>query len=149
MEKMETGREQQVWKRVFSPPVQAPREDLRMLQLTALELAAVYRNLAGVLSGKKKELARQLYEGELDNATCLKGMCIISGAGEHQLKLPDPPKEPVRRHLAKSYHRTRRIMEEYTARSLDGEFGTVFQKMAQREGEHCVLISQLLGLAEQ
>ena len=39
-------------------------------------------------------------------------------------------------------------MAEYTARSADPEYGAVYQKMAQREGEHCCLIAQILGNLE-
>jgi hypothetical protein len=36
-------------------------------------------------------------------------------------------------------------MTEYLARSADGEFGVVFEKLAKREGDHCILIARLLG----
>lgn len=145
MENREPNMEQQVWQRVLARTEEPARDDLRGLLLAAMELAGVYRYLAGMMTGKARERLKGLYEGEMANAACLKGIGILSGRGEEALKIWNPPGEPVKKALEKCYHRSRRAMTEYMARSAEAEFGTVFRKMADREGEHCAVIAELLG----
>lgn len=146
MEKMDRNTEQQVWQRVFAQsPAQPGREDLRMLMLSAMELAAGYRLLTGVLTGSARERAMRLWEDEQSNIACLKGMQRLSGGAEGKPKTLSAPSEPARKVLEKSYHGTRRALTEYTARLADPEFGSVFQKMADREREHCAILMELLG----
>lgn len=146
MENMNRNTEQQVWQRVFAQlQAQPGQEDLRMLALSAMELAAGHRLLTGLLTGSAREQAVRLWEEELANIACLKGMQRLSGGAEVTGRMPNAPKEPARRLLEKSYHRTRRAVTEYTARLADPEFGAVFQKMADREREHCAVIAELLG----
>ena len=88
---------------------------------------------------------QRLYAGEKANASALVGIGVLSRQGGEALKLWQPGKEDVKTQLQRCYHRTRRCMTEYLARSADGEFGVVFDRLAKREGEHCVMISELLG----
>ena len=145
MEHFDSNVEQQVWQRVLAQPAQPQRGDLRSLQLAAMELAAAYRHLANTLTGRGRENTKRLYEGETANIACLRGMRILSGVAGEKAKAMNVPKESVEKMLEKCYHKTRRVMAEYMARSVDGEFGEVFRKMAQREGEHCAIIAELLG----
>lgn len=135
--------EQQVWQRVLQQ--QNPREPMRELILSSGELAAVYRQLAGTLAGRPRELAKQLYEGETATLAALKGLNTLSGREAEVLKLWQPGKEPAGKLLEKAYHRTRCCMVDYAARTAEPEFGVVFQKLADRAALHCVLIAQLLG----
>ncbi len=137
--------EQKVWQRVRSAAEEPPGNDLRQLQREAMELAAVYRGLMPQLSGRQQEQARQLYLGEKANARMLAGIGLLSRQQGEALKLWQPGKESTVRVLERCYHRTRRCMVEYLARSADGEYGAVFRFMADREGEHCVYIAELLG----
>ena len=145
MDKQDWNMEQRVWERVRSSREESPQNDLRQLQREALELAAVYRNLAAQLSGNPQALAKQLQAGEKDNAAALAGIGMLSRRHEEHLKPWQPGKEDPKRLLERCYHRTRRCMTEYLSRSAEGEFGMVFEKLARREGEHCALIAQLLG----
>lgn len=145
MDKQDLNMEQQVWQRVRSNREEAPRNDLRQLQREAMELAALYRNLYSRLTGKQQEQMKQLYQGERDNAAALAGIGILTRQQGETLKLWNPGKEEPKKALEKCYHRTRRCLTEYMARSAEGEFGVVFQKMAEREQTHCALIAQLLG----
>lgn len=145
MQKQEPGWEQEVWQRVFAQPERSDHSGLRQLLLTGMELAGMYRQLTETLTGKPRELAKRLYQGELANVACLKGVWFLSDCREEIPQPASPAREPVKRILLSSYHRSRRSMAEYTARSLDAQYGEVFRKMAQREGEHCALIAQLLG----
>ena len=136
---------QQVWQRVRAAGEEVPKNDLRQLQREAMELAAIYRGLMPQLAGRQQEQVRQLYLGEKANGAALAGIGILSHQSEEQLKLWQPGKEPVKKLLEKCYHRARRCMTEYMARAADSEYGVVFQKMADREGQLCTLIAELLG----
>lgn len=137
--------EQQVWQRVRAAAEELPRNDLRQLQREAMELAAVYRGLMPQLSGRQQELIRRLYLGEKANAQMLAGIGILSRQQGEALKLWQPGKEAAVKVLQRCYHRTRRCMAEYMARSADGEYGEVFRILADREGENCAVIAELLG----
>ena len=147
MDKHDQKMEQQVWQRVRScAEEEKPNNDLRQMQREALELAALYRGLSGQLTGKAREQVLTLYRGEKDNASALAGIRILSRQSGETLKLWQPGKELPQRVLERCYHRTRRCVTEYMARSADGEYGTIFRKLAQREEDHCVLIAELLGI---
>ena len=137
--------EQQVWQRVLAGREEAPKNDLRQLRRDAMELAAVYRNLSTRLTGTNQEMVKRLYAGERANGAALSGIGRLSRKDEEALKLWQPGNEEPRKALEKCYHRTRRCMTEYLARSADGEFGVVFERLAKREGEHCCLIAELIG----
>lgn len=139
------NQEQQIWQRVFAGPEEGPREDLRGLQMEAMELAAVYRALSAGLTGWQRERTRQLSQGEAANAASLGGMQRLSRLPGDAPKGAQPLREPAERTLEKCYHRTRRCMTEYMARSAQPEFGEVFRKLADREGQHCLWITELLG----
>ena len=146
MDMMDPNTQRQVWDRVFSQPGEQPRNDLRPMLMAAMELAAAYRYLLGTLTGKQRERLRGLYEGELANIAALRGISILAGQGEEVLKLWSPAKEPGRKLLETCYHRTRRCMTDYMSRSAEPEFGMVFRKLSDREGEHCAALAEILGM---
>ena len=137
--------EQQVWQRVRGANEPSPGNDLRQMQREAMELAAAYRALVAQFTGRQQEQTRQLYLGEKSNAQMLSGIAMLSRQQGEALKLWQPGKEPAGKLLERCYHRTRRCMTEYLARSADAEYGAVFRIMADREGEHCARIAELLG----
>ena len=145
MDKQDWTAEQQVWQRVRSAREEAPKNDLRQLQREAMELAGVYRGLVSRFTGKQQALARLLYRGEQANASALAGIGVLSRQGGEQLKVWQPEKEAAQKLLERCYHRSRRCMTEYLARSAEGELGVVFDRLAKREAEHCALIAELLG----
>ena len=134
-----------MWQRVKACREDAPQNDLRQLQREAMELAAIYRSLLSQLTGRKRELIAKLYAGEKANGAALAGIGILSRQPGEQVKLWQPGKEEPRKQLERCYHRARRCMTEYMARSADGEFGLVFEKLAKREGEHCGILTELIG----
>ena len=137
--------EQRVWQRVRAAGEEAPRSDLRQLQREAMELAAIYQGIASRLTGKQQEQVQRLYGGEKANSSALVGIGVLSRQGGEVLKLWQPGKEDVKLQLQRCYHRTRRCMTEYLARSAEAEYGVVFERLAKREGEHCMMIAELLG----
>ena len=139
-------KQQQVWDRVFGRQQEAPRDDLRAMQLAAGELVSRYRHLLGTATGKQRELIRQLHDGEVANLAALKGIGVLTGRGEEVLKLWTSGKEPWKRALEKCYHKTRRCMVAYMGNAAELEFGVVFRELADREGKHCQILAQLLGM---
>lgn len=137
--------EQQVWQRVRANREEGAKTDLRQLQREAMELAAMYRGLLSRMTGRQREQAARLYQGEQANAAALAGIGILSHQNREQLKIWQPGKEDLKKLLERCYHRTRRCMMEYMARSAEAEYGVVFEKLAKREGEQCSLIAELLG----
>ena len=144
MDESSKGLEQRVWQRVLSRQ-EAPRGDLRALELEALEAAAVYRHLLGSFQGKQQALIRQLYEGQQRAAACLRGLMRLSVSGLGKPVRLSPSGESAGKALEKRYHSARHAMEAYMAWSVDGEFGTVFQRLAEERREECVLLAQILG----
>ena len=136
---------QQVWQRVLASREEGTKQDLRQLQREAMELASVYRAVSSRMTGKQQELAKRLYAGERANGAALAGIGVLSRQSGEQLKLWQPGKEETQKLLERCYHRTRRCLTEYLARSADSEFGMLFERLAKREGEHCGLIAELLG----
>ena len=122
-----------------------PQNDLRQLQREAMELAAIYRSLLPQLTVRKRELVLKLHAGEKVNVAVLAGIGILSRQQGEQIKLWQPGKDDALKQLERCYHRTRRCMTEYLARSADNEFGVVFEKLAKREGEHCWILAELIG----
>ena len=145
MDKQDFTMEQQVWQRVRAHREEAPKNDLRQLQREAMELAAVYRILLQQLTGRQREQAMKLYQGERANAAALAGIGKLSRMEGEHMKLWQPGKEDPAKLLEWCFHRTRRCMTEYLARSAEGEFGVVFDRMAKREGEHCGILAELIG----
>ena len=146
MEKDHPNREQEVWQRVMQRQEEAAAMDMRRLRMTAMELAGSFRQLMGLLTGRKRELARQLYEGEMANAAALKGVSQLCGNREEALKLWHPAKEHSSRLLETCYHKTRRCMTDYLARSAEPEYGAVFRLLSEREARHCLILAELLGM---
>ena len=125
MERMDKSRE--VWQRVLNPQPAVPRDGLRGLRRESAALAAVYRQLAGSLSGKAGEKAAQLYREETATSACLRGLEVLRGEDGGQLKYPQPGKEPALRLLRGCYHRTRNCMAEYTGRPVVSWYSFIFR----------------------
>lgn len=136
-----THRERQVWQRVNrqDPP---SRESLRPWLLSALEAAADYRHLAQSSSGRRREILVRLAEGEEAAAACLRGMLAVA---EVRVS-PSPPAANKRPKVL--LYRLRQCRESYrfySGSAADPEYGAVFQRLAQRQGEQMALLLTLLG----
>ena len=69
----------------------------------------------------------------------------MSGCGGGKTAQIAAPEEPAAKALERRYHCARRAVTEYTARTVDGDFGIVFQHLTDLSREECVLLSRLLG----
>ena len=141
----DANRERQVWQRVQAQSPLSSNMELQKLMRESAELAAIYARLQNSLTGCSRELARQLRQTELSTLHCLRGIGILRHRGGEMVKVWDPERQDIRKLLENCYHRTRRCAAEYTARSLDTEFGEVFRTLAQQCNSQCARIAQLLG----
>ena len=141
---MEEKREAQVWQRVLSQPPEACSGSVEALLRESAALAAVYRRVFEKSTGRQRLLAKQLLEAEEATAASLRGIAKLKGEPAESLKTWQPGKNG-RTALEGCYHRTLRCQAEYTARSLDRQFGEVYRLLAERCTRQCLLLTQLLG----
>ena len=140
---MEHDREKQVWQRVMGQEEAEPVPNLRGLIRESAEQAAVFQRLAQKLTGREQQLARQLLELEQSNGACLRGIAALSGDRMEALKRWEP--SGGKNGPEACYRRGIRCQREYTARSLDLEFGILYRSLAQRQERMCMLIAELMG----
>ncbi len=141
---LDVTRQQNVWNRVTAPISGGQsREELRILLMNAGELLRLIQGLPSK-SSRSREKCRQIQQWEQANVDCLKGMLVFSGQdGAIPLRTPSPA--PTKQSLVRVYYLAKKGGAEYTARSVDPEFGVVYQEMAQREMKICNFIVQLMG----
>ena len=102
---------------------------------------AAYSHLAKTGGEKIKGLLK----GETEILNILKGLSRLQGRPV-RLKPQPAPKESTARLLEKCFHRSVRARREFLARSAGGEFGEVFRILADRAGEQCGRIAEVLGM---
>ena len=144
LEKQPQDREMEVWQRVNSCRF-FEGGDIRSLLLAAEESVAVYAHLSRALTGKQREIMVRLQETARRSLHVLRGIQSMSGYSMGDLRPAPVEKERPRQMLEKSYLRALRQMTEYTARSLDSEYGVVYQGLADREREAAMALTELIG----
>ena len=150
MEKVDKQMEKRVWQRVQSRQETVPvpvRENLKPWVLVAQENTAVFRGLQLQLIGKQWEGLRRLEAECARMVHGLRGVCLLQGETIRLNPVPTP-REPPRRALEKSFHRTRRLREEMQKRCADGEYAPVFQSMIRKCDDLCAGIAEMLGRLE-
>lgn len=146
MEQFDGAMEERVWQRVLGQPGPEPSgEDLRPLMQQLQEQLGAYKKLWSQASGRSRELLRRLQEGERENLACLKGIQTLRGGPMPKGNPLSGGREPAEKTLERCYHRSRRLMAEYTARSAGAEFGGVYHVMAERQRVLCALTAEVLG----
>ncbi len=146
MERIDPHKARQVWQRVTAPAdLSLENKGLADLLRTAAETAAWYQALAWALKGKQRELAQGLISRQQETVCCLRGMARIARSPGDGVRIPGPPALPRGKLGPMCYHRAKEALTEYTAWTIDPEFGPVFRTLAQREEENCVSLTILLG----
>lgn len=137
---------QQVWKRVAAAPVSGLSPgDLHSLIVPAMETAALYRRLGVTLSGKPRETALILSSEQEKTVCALRGMQKLSFGRTGTVSVSPVSLKNAARLLERGYRSAKQALTEYTARTIDPEFGPVFRQLAAREEAHCLGILTLLG----
>jgi hypothetical protein len=144
LEKLDLDRETRIWQRVSA--CKAPEVgELRPLLLSAAETVSTYRQLVGMLTGRSREQMKGLLTVAQRSAAVLKGIGRMSGQPPEDMKTLPGQREPAARLLKKSYYRALRQLTEYTARTLDPDYGVVYRSLADREQEAAVVLAELIG----
>ena len=142
---MEQDRENPVWQRVMGTREITPSSNLQGLIRDSGDMAAVYRRAAEKLAGREKQLARKLLEMEQSNTARLRGIAMLAGEKGETLKHWEPAGGFGKQLLMKCYHRSLHMQAEYAAMCLNPEYGEVYRGLADRLGQQCGLIAELIG----
>ena len=150
MNNLDKQMEKRVWQRVQSrqeTPVPPRQESLKPWILVAQETAAVLRALQLQLIGKQWDGLRQLERDSARMVHTLRGISAMEGQIVRLSPVPTP-KEMPRRALEKCFHRTRRLREELERRCADEQYGLVFRNLAEKCGELCTSLAEMIGRLE-
>ena len=146
MEQMDAAKAARVWQRVQNRENQeSPRPENGSLIRTAGELVSYYRVLSRTMPGKSGDRLREFSRRQQRSADCLRGICRLSG-------IPVPPDQPMpvqpqqpRQMLERCCRTERQLVEEYTARSNDPEWGRVYLHLASEAAQRCCALLEVLG----
>ena len=133
--------EQRIWDRVLAQPVQTVDNLEELCQLSRL-MASLYRRLVSGAQGPKRDLLKQLYEREQATYSALRGIQRLSGQSSRS---SGPAPDNGSLGLEGCYRRTCRMAAEFTARSVQPEYGVVYRQLANQAEKKCFLLAQLLG----
>lgn len=134
--------EQRVWQRVLGT---AEETSLQALAVAERNSGAAYLMLSRTAQGHAKTILRQLYERERQHERCLCGIGIARDGKALSIRTVPMDSQSPTVILRKCYAATLRALQEYERRRGDGQYGPVFDAMAQQEREHCRMILELLG----
>jgi len=135
--------EQRVWQRVMGEK-ELENTGLRQLLMASQEAMAEYRQLLKSKVESHRTLGKKLLQSEQENFAALKGLHHLQLGGEGKLPLL-PPRSVDVKVLVRRYHSARKILQKYSARSAEAEWGCVFLAMAKRQEQQCDYLAQLLG----
>ena len=146
MEQMDAAKAARVWQRVQNRESGEPlRPENGSLIRAAVEQAGYYRVLSRAMPGRVGERLRDFARRQQRSADCLRGICRLTG-------VPLPPEQAgtvrpqqPRQMLERCCREERRLVEEYTARAGDPEWGRVYAHLATEAGERCCLLLEILG----
>ena len=145
---MEFDNQQQIWQRVRSPEPPRVGPDLHALVLAAGETEAALGRAAGYLGGSQRQQVLSLAREAAAEVAALRGIHWLS-AGKDLPRKPLPaPGGNARELLRLCYFRCLKAQGEYTARTLEPQFGGCFQLLAQQNQARCLTIARILGTWE-
>ncbi len=148
MEPIHSSAARQVWSRVTAPPDRrASTHDWPQLIYTAAQTLSLYQALAFSLAGKAKNQAQQLLELQQETLSTLRGLARLAQKNPQGIRPPKFPASSAEKLAVIGFRRAREAMTDYTARTIDPEFGPIFHILAQREETACATLASLLGSA--
>lgn len=126
-------REMMVWSRLRTPG-QEPGCPEALLR-EAEDLAEEYRRLG----------LGEMYRGARQAVRVLRGIGILEGSRMAPGRRRPGISGDRRRRLTQCYHRARRLMAEYAARTAQPETGFLYQHLEGQEHRRCIQLARLLG----
>ncbi len=142
-----------VWQRVQRPvestPAPAPAQpNLTDCMLQKQQDAALYLHLSRRLPGKDGVAMQRLYEEEMGQLNCLKGLHILQAGHCPSLPGATPRQEPVEVILKRCCTREMESRKRYEALSADPVHGPLYGAFARQELEHCRILLEIMGHRE-
>ena len=145
---MEFDNQQQIWQRVRSPESPRVGPDLHALALAAGETEAALGRAAGYLGGSLRQQTLALAREAGEEVAALRGIHWLSSGKALPRKSMHAPGGNARELLRLCYFRCLQAQGEYTARTLEPQFGGIFQSLARQNQARCLAIARLLGTWE-
>lgn len=142
---MEFDNQQQIWQRIRNPEPPREKLDLRSLVLAAGETEAALRRAAANLGGSQRQQALTLAREAAEEVAALRGIHWLS-TGKSLPRKPLPAPGGNARELPRlCYFQCLKAQGEYTARTLEPQFGGIFQSLARQNQARCLALARLLG----
>lgn len=135
----------QIWQRVRGEGLPQARMDLRALALAAGETEGALRRAAGFFSGGQRQQLLTLARNTGEEVAVLRGIHWLSTGKALPFKRPPAPGGNARELLRFCYFRCLQAQGEYTARTLEPQFGGCFQSLARENQDRCLAIAAILG----
>ena len=146
MEKYDPQLAGRVWQRVQQRPPELPDSSPLLALITdKWENAAACMTLAKNTQGREAAVFRKIFEEEQATARTLRGICALQAGSlpPHQSIKPSNEITPAR--LRRCCLNAMTAARAFEQRCADPEYGPVFQLLAQREREHCMLLLEIIG----
>ena len=149
MKEYDSQKAARVWQRVQGEkqeiPVPPGSDNLQSLIMDQLQLSSMYQRLSGSYGGADGTALMRLAREARTQASCLRGLAVLM-LGQK----PEVRPAPMHRHaldaaLRWCYGQELRLLKEYENRCNDPEYGPVFDRMVQRQREHCCIVLELIG----
>lgn len=137
--------QQQIWQRVRKNWQPEQGLDLRALILSAGETEVALRRTAGLLGGAQRQQVLALAIGAAEEVSILRGIYRLDTGKILPFKPQSPSGGSALTLLRECYFRSLKTQREYMARTLEPQFGGIFQSLAQRMGDRCQAIARILG----
>lgn len=145
MESISSQQASAVWQRVRGDSAPGHRLELRALELKVLENLGAYNRCLAALPGGPRRCLATLAEDTRREAAILRGLQRLSDQQTAPAKTLAARDSCPSELLTGCYHRTCRLLTEYTARTVEPGLGCVFQQLSQMAQAHCGQIAQILG----
>lgn len=146
MEGFDREKALRVWQRVRGVPEETRIAPLAEEELTdAAMLLSLSRRFPGPWGRRLQTMARQ----DREHAARLKGLLALTRGTSPGLRAGALPVERTESLLRRCLERKQRRTELYGAMRENPEFGSLWETLAVREGEHCLALLELLGAMHQ
>lgn len=142
---MDFDNQQQIWQRVRSKEPPRVEPDLGSLVLAARETEAALRRAAGFLGGSQRQQVQALARDAAEEVAALRGIHWLSGGKALPHKPLPAPGGNAPELLRLCYFRCLKAQGEYTARTLEPQFGGCFQSLARQNQARCLALAAILG----
>ena len=119
------------------------------LILASQGAAENYRDLARCFQGWQREALQTLAREARAQRACLAGIRHLVTGEDGKVPAVQPDTGPIPIRLKKAYLRAMRLLTACDAHTAEAEYGPVFQRLAQRQQDHCRKLLEIIGSLQQ